>query len=108
MNFDVRLPQEGEEGEANTLQVLQAGVHVEDPGVLPLDTEIHGEGDAGLHVADLQHIDINQNEGGRSDIPQISPEYEESPLPPEFPDCQVSGAPAYHNLHGCRNRWSTA
>ena len=53
MNFDVRLPQEGEEWEAHALQVLNADVHVEDPGVLPLHTEIHGEGDAGLRVADL-------------------------------------------------------
>ena len=53
MNLNVRLPQVGQEGEADALEVLHADVHVVDPGVLPLDTEIHGQGDAGLRVADL-------------------------------------------------------
>ena len=53
MDLNVGLPEVRQEGEADALQVLQADVHVEDPGVLPLHTEIHGEGDAGLRVADL-------------------------------------------------------
>ena len=53
MDLNVGLPQVGQEREPDALQVLQADVHVEDPRVLPLDTEIHGQGDAGLRVADL-------------------------------------------------------
>ena len=39
---------------------------------------------------------------------QISPEYAAWPSPPQWTDWQVSGAPVYHNLHGCRNCLSTA
>ena len=56
MDLNVGLPQVGKEREPDALQVLQADVHVEDPRVLPLDTEIHGEGDAGLCVADLADL----------------------------------------------------
>ena len=61
VDLNVRLPQVGEEGEADALQVLQADVHVEDPGVLPLHAEIHGEGDAGLRVADLPDLKYYSN-----------------------------------------------
>ena len=69
VNFNVRLPQEGEEGEADALQVLQADVHVEDPGVLPLHSQIHGEGDAGLHVTDL--TDVKYDTEGQLQISSI-------------------------------------
>ena len=74
MDFNVGLPQVGEEGEADALQVLQADVHVEDPGVLPLDTEIHGQGDARLHVADLgdlEHYTEGRQGGLTSNISRI-------------------------------------
>ena len=54
MDLNVRLPEVGEERESDALQVLQAGVRVEDPVVLPLYPQVHGECDAGLRVTDLR------------------------------------------------------
>ena len=42
VNLYIRLPEVGEKREAHTLEVLHADVGVEDPGVLPLDAQIHG------------------------------------------------------------------
>ena len=53
VNLNVWLPEVGEEGEAHPLQVLHGNVHVVDPGVLPLDPQVHGQGDAGLLITDL-------------------------------------------------------
>ena len=58
VDLDVRLPEVGEEGEANTLEILQGFVHVDDPLVLPLDPKVHGEGYAGLLVTYLTQQNV--------------------------------------------------
>ena len=73
----VRLPKVGKEMEANTLEILHRLVDVDDPGVLlslhiifsytfitgsstyPLDSQVHGQSDAGFLVAYLRHIFCN-------------------------------------------------
>ena len=64
----VRLPKVGQEGEPNPLQVLQGLVHVHDPLVLPLDPQVHGEGDAGLLVTDLHNVMVSLETGQQDNI----------------------------------------
>ena len=46
VDLNIRLPEVGEEGESDPLQVLHGQVHVGYPGVLPLDPQVHRQGDA--------------------------------------------------------------
>ena len=61
VNLNVWLPQIREKWEANSLEIFHRLVDVEDPFVLPLDPQVHGEGDAGLLVTDLSQNNLDQH-----------------------------------------------
>ena len=73
VDLDVWLPEEGEEGEADPLEVVHLVVRVEvlDPGVLPLDAQVHGQRDARLLVVDLQSSAVTSSRQSGTDNGQI-------------------------------------
>ena len=73
VDLDVWLPEEGEEGEADPLEVvhLVVGVEVLDPGVLPLDAQVHGQRDARLLIVDLQSSAVTSSRQSGTDNGQI-------------------------------------
>ena len=68
MNLNVWLPQIREKWEANSLEIFHRLVDVEDPFVLPLDPQVHGEGDAGLLVTDLHNVMVSLETGQQDNV----------------------------------------